>query len=188
MRGFSPALATSGLLLLLSLGSAGCSVGPTRAAPNYRPVMSISARSPQPVEVRPFTGTPGPADSSKARKFFADAPVFVQKATADELAHAGHAVTRTGVSSSSFTAPTVSVDGTVEEFFTDQTMGGYDTHVRVRFRVSRGGSTLLDKQYEVREGGAGITATTSEYANIAQDALTKLMRKAIPDLLAAIDG
>jgi len=172
-------------------GGAGCNVGPTHATPNYRPVMTLKARAPQSVEVRAFAADAGPVDSSKARKVFANAPQFIAKALADELANAGYSVTRSGVSSSSAVtlAPAVIVDGTVEEFFTDQTMSGYQTHVRVHLRVSgRGGAVLLDKDYEIQDGGAGITASTGEYEDMAGNALTKLMRKAVPDVVAAIDG
>jgi hypothetical protein len=193
MKAFASVLLTVACCHIAVCGGAGCNVGPTQATPQYHPVMTIKARAPQSVEVWTFAGSAGPADPSKARKFFANAPQFVSKALADELANAGYAVTRSNESSPSSTAAGVLVEGAVEQFFTDQTMSGYDTHVRVHLRVGGrggggGGAVLLEKDYEIQDGGSGITASTGEYEDMAGNALAKLMRKAIPDVVAAIGG
>jgi hypothetical protein len=159
-------------MIIVLFAAAGC--GDTGAI-NYRPVMTLKARLPQNVAVQPFVMAPemkGTRDAeSKTRA--------VERALIAELAQAGYRLEGGGG---------VVVDGTVKEFKTTMGMGGYDTRIRVRMVVARNSAVRLDKEFDIQDGGAGITGTASEQQNMGQAALEKLMRRAVPEVVAAIDG
>jgi hypothetical protein len=195
-RAFNTVLAA--LLCLLVTG--GCAFGDRQVALTYQPVMSIKARAPLTVDVRPFQSARGMDDekkigqvrngygmvTAKVLSTSGDAPEWVRKALADELANAGFKVARPDAPTSSSGA--VSVGGTLNEFMTDMSLGGYDTRIRATFTVARNGIKKLEKEFTVQDGGSGITGSPDEYHTVAKAALTKLMRKALPEIIAAIEN
>ncbi len=192
--------AAVGLILLLAAATnVGCAFGDRHVDPNYRPVMSLHARSSQSVDIHPFSSSREVKNekqigqvrngynmvTAKVYTNAADAATLVNQALAEELSHAGFTVRRDAPADN---ASASSVEGTLEEFLTDIGMGGYKTTIRVRLIVNKNGTIRLDKVFDVEDGGAGITASKSEYEEMAQSALTKLMRRAIPEVIPALDG
>ena len=184
---------------ILACGTCGCAFGDRRVEATYRPVMSIKARAPQAVDVPPFAskrGLKNEAQIGQVRNTFGmvtakvftrsgDAAGWVRRALADELTAAGYTVN--GGAAPAAAAATV-VNGTLEEFMSDVGSDGFSTRLRVRLVVTRDGTSRLDKSFDVEDGGSGLTASAGEYQEVCQAALTKLMRRAMPEVIAAIEG
>lgn len=119
------------------------------------------------------------------------APEWVRRALGDELANAGFVVSRTaapGQQAGNWSSGGITIDGVVNEFMTDMQMEGFQTRIRVRLTVKRYGATRLDKDFYGDDGGSGITGSSDEYQAAIKAGLTKLMRRAIPEVIAAIQG
>ncbi|HEY7116420.1 MAG TPA: hypothetical protein VH475_07540 [Tepidisphaeraceae bacterium] len=166
--------------------------------------MGIKASSPIAVEVKPFRSERGQEDEAKigqVRNGYGmatakvlstdgDAGEWIRRALTDELVHAGFSVSQSNAPSGAASAGRVggtTVSGTVIEFMTDMGWQGYQTRIRVKCIVTRYGQERLNKEFAVEDGGSGITGSSGEYRDVLTAALTKLMRKAVPDVIAAIE-
>jgi hypothetical protein len=186
------------LSAIFACGTFGCAFGDRRVETTYRPVMSIKARAPQAVDVPPFAskrGLKNEAQIGQVRNNFGmvtakvftksgDAAGWVRRALNDELAAAGYTVNRGATPATP--AATV-INGTLEEFMSDVGFDGFSTRLRVRLVVTQYGTARLDKSFDVEDGGSGLTASAGEYQEVCQAALTKLMRRAVPEVIAAIE-
>jgi hypothetical protein len=181
-------LRAAALLAFAAAASVGCASGARGLFVSYQPVMTVKARAPVPVTLPPFSVTADDPNNKTGRVRNppdATAVENVRQAYLAELAQAGFTFTNTAAAAAAPTGGVV-VRGTVGEFATDLTMGGYDTRLRARVVVTRDGVTRLDREYAIRDGGSGLTGSRDEYRTVINAALTKLMRKSVPDVIAAI--
>ena len=187
-------------MMVAALNAGGCAFGDRHVPIDYQPVMKIKAKAPADVDILPFQSARGLSDERQigqvrntymmvTAKVFCengDAMEWVHRALAAELASAGF---RTGGPASSQPTPlAVTIAGTVHEFLTDVGYNGFHTRLLVRFVVTKNGATKLEKDYLVDDGGSGLTGSADEYQAITIKAIEKLMRRAVPDIIAAIEG
>jgi hypothetical protein len=110
--------------------------------------------------------------------------IWTSDALAAELQHAGFTVQR--VSETATPTPgQVCIRGVVKEFFADMTTQVV-MKVRVSFTVARDNNTLLDQAFDVDEGLGMFSASDEDYEKLANQALERLMRRAAPVIIAAL--
>ena len=184
------------VILVTVASGAGCAFGDRSVRYDYKPVMSLKAATPRPVVVLPILSGRNLTDerqigqvrngygmiTAKVLCADGDASAWVRRALSAELEQTGYSITESPVPPEQG----VSVGGTVREFNTDMYVS-FTTRLRVQFVVKRGNKTTLDKEFVVDEGGSGLVASAGEYEELTTAALKKLMRRAIPEIVAAID-
>jgi hypothetical protein len=152
----------------------GCAPHGPPLPQKYTPVMNLKAHVPQRVTVPPFQIT---------REIDNDAAEWIRNAVVAELEHAGFIVLPEAPPQTS--QPIVA--GSLKEFEVEMRLDGYRTRIRLNLTVSRQGNLRLDKEYEVSDGGSGITGSANEHRVVITNAVTKLMRRSIPDVISALD-
>jgi hypothetical protein len=186
-------------LFVLSMNIPGCAFGDRHVTWDYRPVMNIKAFSPIRVQLCQFQSSRGLSDERKIgqlRNGFhmvtakvlceeGNAPEWVRRALAAELTHAGFEIVNPPLAVSK--DDDVVITGTMNEFLTDISLQ-FTTYIRVTLVVTKRGQVNLTKEFSVEEGGASLTASSSEYQRLTTAALTKLMRRAVSEVIAAIEN
>jgi hypothetical protein len=79
------------------------------------------------------------------------------------------------------------ISGALSECYTEVGFFGCKTTVRLSFNVQKKGISVMDKEYTETNSGGVAFAMADEYANAAEAALKKVMEKALPDILTAMN-
>lgn len=182
-------------LTILFCMQTGCAFGDRTVALDYRPVVE-DVHAAGEMRVIPFVDTrPDKARVGEVRNGFGmvtadvriknDAGRWVTDALLAELRGCG--IDATAVTSEDAGPAEYLVTGKLTEFHTSMYMR-YKTRIKLELSVTRGGASILAREYTGRANKLAVTASAGEYQDVMRAALQDAMRQMAPDLAEALAG
>ncbi len=180
--------------LLTVVFVSGCALGDRKIALRYQPAAAATGGTGQKVAVVKFVDRRDKQEIGEVRngygmktaKVYAegqDVGAWVANALSDELTQAGFAVQK--FNDAAPPEVSIAITGFVPEAYIRMFLQERCT-IRANITVQKAGVVLLNKEYQGECKKVAWTASTGEYEAAMQGALQDLMKKSVPEIVAAI--
>jgi len=182
-------------LLFVVAATNGCAFGDRNVALKYTPVTKISARALPDVAVVKLADVRSREEVGEVRNGYGmktatvwarnqDVGAWVANALCQELTGVGCRVEK--YEDAPPPGADASVTGEVTEVYAKMFMSSRAT-VKADLCVQKAGVVVLNEEYTGKHSVLALTASTGEYEKVLQGALQDLMKKAVPEIVAALE-